>query len=289
MTLREAILKAEAALAASEIPSPHPRMDAETLLLFALEREGDRAYLLAHAMDALEHLREQRYWGLVQERVTGKPIQYITGHQEFWGLDFVVSPAVLIPRPETEHAVEAVLEVVKHIPSSRDEKLRIVDVGTGSGAIAVAVAHALPEAEVAAVDLSADALRIARGNAERNGVQVRFVESDLLAALDGEVFDVVVSNPPYIGTDHPDTVQRQVRDFEPAMALWGGPRGVEIYQRLIPQAAAVLHPGGALVMEIGYRMEQEVRDLFPPEHWSDILTWPDLQGIPRTLIARRKA
>jgi release factor glutamine methyltransferase len=284
MTLREAVSEAAVVLSQCDVPSPEPQRDAEALLLLALGREGDRAFLLANATLIVDGAATARFWESVQQRARGKPIQYITGHQEFWGLDFIVNPDVLIPRPETEHSVEAVIEFARH---QSERKLRIVDVGTGSGAIAIALAHSLPEAELTALDISGAALSVARRNTERHRVKVRFVEGDLLEPLREEQFDVVVSNPPYIGTSHPETVQRQVRDFEPAVALWGGNTGLEIYERLIPQAANVLRPGGVLVLEIGYSIDEAVRSLLLPTMWSDVRAIPDLQGIPRVVTAIR--
>ncbi|HEY0564039.1 MAG TPA: peptide chain release factor N(5)-glutamine methyltransferase [Terriglobales bacterium] len=285
MTLREAVSQAEAELAGCDVPSPDPRRDAETLLLCALGREGDRAHLLANPTLTIDCETASRFWDFVQQRALGKPIQYITGHQEFWGLDFLVNPDVLIPRSETEHSVEAVLSWAR---KQGCRNFRVVDVGTGSGAIAIALAHSLSTAEVTALDISAAALAVAQQNAVRHQVHVRFLESDLLQAVSAEKFDTVVSNPPYIGTLHPETVQRQVREFEPAVALWGGAIGLDIYERLIPQAAGVLRSGGLLVLEIGYSMDESVRSLLSPNLWRDVCSVPDLQGIPRVVIAVRE-
>jgi release factor glutamine methyltransferase len=282
MTLREAIREAETVLVSAD--SPHPKLDAEALLLLALGREGDRAYLLAHPDLVLDCATATRYWELVEQRATGKPMQYITGHQEFWGLDFMVTPDVLIPRPETEHSVEAVIEIVHRRALEAPE---ILDVGTGSGCIAVALARALPNASVTALDISAHALAIARRNIERHQVRVELLESDLLTAVVGRKFDIVVSNPPYIGTEHPENAQRQVRDFEPALALWGGTTGLEIYERLVPQAHAALKPGGHLVFEIGYSIESAVRALLSEAEWEQVEVVPDLQGIPRVITAQK--
>lgn len=281
MTLREAIDQGEAELAAAG--SGFARLDAEILLLFALEREGDRAYLFAHAAELLDIPTAARYRELLAGRATGKPMQYITAHQEFWGLDFLVTPEVLIPRPETEHAVEAVLQLV-----GEQKPLRMLDVGTGSGCIAIALAHDLAYAEVTAVDVSFAALQVARKNAARNQVSVRFLESDLLSAVVDEQFDVIISNPPYVASNHPEAAQRQVLDFEPSLALFGGPTGLEIYSRLIPQAHACLPPGGHLVLEIGYSIEAPVRALLHRSQWGELRTVPDLQGIPRVVTARRR-
>src|SRR5690349_11551196 len=186
-------------------------------MMFALGCE--RAYLYAHPERELSSEEKGRFDAAVAERASGKPLQYITGHQEFWGLDFKVSPAVLIPRPETEHLVGAVLELVGE--SGMDQP-RIVDVGTGSGCIALSLASEIPEAELCAVDISADALEIARENAKRLGFdgRVQFEESDLLSGVAGE-FDLVVSNPPYVGQCERDKVQREVREHEPGVAVFG--------------------------------------------------------------------
>jgi release factor glutamine methyltransferase len=211
-------------------------------------------------------------------------LQYITGHQEFWGLDLLVTPAVLIPRPETEHAVETALDILREIPSPR-----IIDVGTGSGCIALALASELPEAKIDAVDISREALDVARQNAEQLGFssRVQFGESDLLREYlsSGPTFDMVVSNPPYVGESEADKLQVEVREHEPHCALFGGVQGLDIYRRLMPQARQVLKPRGWLVMEIGYSQEEQIRGLL--REWNEVRSVPDLQGIPRVIAARR--
>lgn len=258
------------------------RLDAETLLMNALER--DRAYLYAHPELELSCRELRGYNELLERRASGEPLQYITGHQEFWGLDLVVTPAVLIPRPETEHSVEAALELARDIESPR-----IVDVGTGSGCIALALASELPKAKIDAIDISADALAIASRNAQRLGFadRVTFAESDLLERyLDlGTSFDVVVSNPPYVGKSEADKLQIEVRQHEPHCALFGGAEGLDIYRRLIPQAFRVLRPDGWLVMEIGFSQEQAIHQLLCD--WREVRTVPDLRRIPRVVIAQR--
>ncbi|MGH9650423.1 MAG: peptide chain release factor N(5)-glutamine methyltransferase, partial [Terriglobales bacterium] len=243
MQLRQALNSAVDRLEAALVGSP--RMNAEVLLMFVLA--CDRAYLYAHPERELTAEESARYDEALAERSTGKPSQYITGHQEFWGLDLVVTPAVLIPRPETEHVVETVLDLARGV-----KQPRMVDVGTGSGCIALALAHELQQAEIRACDISAEALEVARANAVRLELagRVHFFESDLLAALPAEpAFDFVVSNPPYVGESEPEKVQREVREFEPKVAVFAGEKGLEVYQRLIPQARAVLKPGGWLVVE----------------------------------------
>jgi len=258
------------------------RLDAESLAMHVLGQ--DRAYLYAHPGLELSPHELSDYSALIERRGSGEPLQYITGHQEFWRLDLRVTPAVLIPRPETEHAVEAALELLRGIQSPR-----VIDVGTGSGCIALALAFELPQAELEAVDISAEALDVARGNAERLGLaaRVRFGRSDLLEAHlgTGPVFDMVISNPPYVGENEADKLQIEVREHEPHCALFGGQEGLDVYRRLIPQASEVLKPGGWLVMEMGYSQEHGIRGLLG--NWKELRTIPDLQGIPRVLIARR--
>jgi release factor glutamine methyltransferase len=257
------------------------RLDAEALLMHALGR--DRAYLYAHPELELSCRELAVYNDLLERRATGEPLQYITGHQEFWGLDLLVGPAVLIPRPETEHSVEAALEVLREFESPN-----IVDVGTGSGCIALALASEMPKARIAATDISVDALELARNNAARLGLAgcVSFVQGDLLEKyIDaGPKFDAVISNPPYVANSEADKLQLEVR-HEPQGALLGGPEGLDLYRRLIPQAAAVLKPGGWLVIEIGYSQEEAIRELL--RSWGDIRSVSDLQGIPRVVVARR--
>lgn len=244
----------------------------------------DRAYLFAHPERELSDEELSRYRAALVERTRGLPAQYITGHQEFWGMDLIVSPAVLIPRPETEHVIETVLELVSKVNASQG--LRVVDVGTGSGAIALALAREFPNAEIHATDISSAALEIAKANAARLELKdrIRFHETDLLYGLDG-AFDIVVSNPPYVGESEEDEVQLEVRKFEPRNAVFAGPLGTELIERLIPQARAVLRPGGWLVLEISGTIANQVKELL--KGWNDVSVVPDLQGIPRVVRARR--
>ena len=280
MQLKQAVDAAYQFFLENDVPSP--RLNAELLLMFVLGRE--RAYLYAYPERELTPEEHSRYDEVVHERACGCPTQYITGHQEFWGLDFIVSPAVLIPRPETEHVIETVLELVKQ--HSPDGKLRLIDIGTGSGCIALAVASELPQAEIHACDISEEALEVARANAVRLGLEqkVQFRHSDLLSTYPGEQFDFVISNPPYVGESEADKVQKQVREFEPKAAVFSGWEGMDIYKRLIPQAHAALKPGGWLVTEIGFSTEEKVKALL--NGWSEIQTTADLQGIPRVVAAR---
>ncbi|HET7871756.1 MAG TPA: HemK/PrmC family methyltransferase [Terriglobales bacterium] len=359
MQLRHAVDHAYNLFLKREVPSP--RLNAELLALFVLGRE--RSYLYAHPEYELTVEEQTQYEEIITQRAEGCPTQYITGHQEFWGLDLMVSPAVLIPRPETEHVVETVLELVgkyydEHRHSTNSDfsdcaridsgRLRIVDVGVGSGCIALALASELPQAEIHGCDISEDALEIARINAARLalGSRVLFRKSDLLevylpsgsaaqrdpgeehgtassadehdpapggraatseeravmseggaaaspapapaptsAAAEASQFDFVVANPPYVGESEADKVQKQVREFEPKIAVFCGTEGMEVYRRLIPQARQALRPGGWLVMEIGYSTEAEVKELLAA--WTDVQTTADLQGIPRVMAARR--
>jgi release factor glutamine methyltransferase len=306
MQLKQTLTSALDRLEAAEVGSP--RLNAEVLLMFVLGVH--RAYLYAHPERELTPEEEARYDEVLAQRSTGIPSQYITGHQEFWGLDFVVSPAVLIPRPETEHLVETVLELARGLPHPK-----IVDVGTGSGAIALALAHELKGAEVYAVDLSADALEIAEANASRLQLdgRVKFAQCDVLKPIQNQVvipsevnlpkadersrgtpivagfsdFDFVVSNPPYVGFDEADKVQKSVRDFEPKMAVFAGERGLDIIGPLIEQAHRALKPGGWLAMEIGYSMRDAVVNLLDPTLWDEVRVVPDLQGIPRVIAGRK--
>jgi release factor glutamine methyltransferase len=278
MELREAIQTAVHRLQDAHVGSA--RMNAELLAMFVLA--CDRAYLYAHGERTLTTDEIARYDDALQERARGVPAQYITGHQEFWGMDLIVSPAVLIPRPETEHVIETVLELAREQPPQR-----VVDVGTGSGCIALALAKELPRAEIYATDLSAEALEIARANVARYQLdqRINLHQSDLLNGIEEGAFDYVVSNPPYIGEWEADSVEAQVRRFEPRLALFAGPSGLEVFTRLIPQARRVLRPGGWLVMEMGHSGRDRVCALL--RDWKEIRITNDLQGIARVAAARR--
>jgi release factor glutamine methyltransferase len=305
MQLKKALASAVDRLEAADVGSP--RMNAEVLLMFVLG--VNRAYLYAHPERELTAEEISRYDEVLAQRATGMPSQYITGHQEFWGLDFVVSPAVLIPRPETEHLVETVLELARGIAHPK-----LVDVGTGSGCIALALAHELKDADVYAVDVSAEALDIARANAARLQLdsRVRFLQCNVLTPIpkknsavipnaakrsrptplaEASVvsdFDFVVSNPPYVGFGEADKVQRSVRDFEPRMAVFAGERGLDVIGPLIEQAHTALKSHGWLALEIGYSMRDAVLDQLSPTMWDDIRVVPDLQGIPRVVSAKKQ-
>jgi release factor glutamine methyltransferase len=254
------------------------RRDAELLLLRTTGRE--RAFLLTHPDAELTAEQQASYQRWLDRRAKHEPVQYILGEQEFYGLTLRVTPDVLIPRPETEHLVEATLSRVAH-----DATVRIADIGTGSGAIAIALARSLPLAKLTALELSPPALEVARQNADRHGVadRIRFLHSDLLTAVQGETFDAIVSNPPYIAAD--EVLEEQVGGYEPPNALFAGPAGLDIYRRLIPNAWQALSARGWLLMEIGHGQREAVAGLLTG--WSEIEFVADLQGIPRVACGRR--
>ncbi|HTH53263.1 MAG TPA: peptide chain release factor N(5)-glutamine methyltransferase [Edaphobacter sp.] len=284
MTVQQALQSAAQQLATDPLLRDFARRDAETLMLHLLTLS--RASLLAHPGRELTADQLHCYQTFIQRRVRHEPLQYITGTQEFYGLSFRVSPAVLIPRPETEHLVEAVLERLPH-----DQPLDIVDIGTGSGAIAIALATHLPHAHLTALDLSPAALEVAQSNAAVLNVadRIRFELSDLLSALtsqsESRLFDAIVSNPPYVSSRDAHELHPQVREHEPATALFAGDDGLAIYRRLIPQAHAMLREGGLLALEIGHGQSEAIRDLLAG--WKNIDLLEDLQSIPRVAIAYR--
>jgi release factor glutamine methyltransferase len=273
---------------------------AELLLMHTLER--DRTWLYSNPEQELDAATRERYFSLIARRASGVPTQHLTGHQEFWGLDFEVRPDVLIPRPETEHVIEVALErlaiTAGNAASLRDAALRIADVGTGSGCIAIALAHELPSARITATDISAAALEVARRNAARQGLSSRidFIECNLLDALlhesrvtshESRLLDAIASNPPYIGRNETATLPREVREHEPDSALFGGETGTEMYAPLIAQSAILLKPNGILVLELGHNSAEHVSRLLTAPAWSDLSLTNDLAGIKRVASARR--
>jgi release factor glutamine methyltransferase len=213
-------------------------------------------------------------------------LQHITGRQEFYGLDFTVNRDVLIPRPETEFLVEQVIRLSRGLSAPL-----IVDVGTGSGCIAIALAVNIPDARIVATDISPAAIEAARANARRHKVEERieFLAGDLLAPLAGreDAIDIIASNPPYVPLSRPDMVQREVRDWEPEVALFGGEEGIDFYRRLLNEGFPFVKAEGWLVCEIGYSQLETIRDMIDPEAWNLVEVTDDLQGIPRTLTIRR--
>jgi release factor glutamine methyltransferase len=309
-TLREALTAATTQLNRS----PDLRADAarDALLLLLHTLAISRASLLAHPERILKPAEQAAYDVAILRRLANEPIQHITRNQEFYGLALEVSPAVLIPRPETETLVESVLAEFARNPDRtslnsplpsrvasrsarsvspealRPARTEILDVGTGSGAIAIALAHYLPETQFTAVDISPAALEIASINVAHHDLasRIHLLRSDLLDALpSGEIFDAIVSNPPYIPTTERNKLHPQVRDFEPEVALYAGPAGLEIYRRLIPQAGAALKPNGLLALEIGYNQRDAIAEMFAD--WCDLRFVDDLQGIPRVALARK--
>jgi release factor glutamine methyltransferase len=281
MTLRQAITAAATELAANPHLRDTAHRDAELLLLHTLQIR--RSTLLAYPDRDLSPAQQTLFETSITRRLTLEPIQYITGQQEFFGLTLHVTPAVLIPRPETEHLVEAVIE---HFSKDLSKPLQIADIGTGSGAIAIALASHLPEATITALDLSPAALAIATQNARTHNLshRIRFLESDLLAAIPN-TFDAIVSNPPYIPDTDGPTLHPQVRDYEPSTALFAGPNGLDIYRRLIPQALAALKPNGLIALEIGHGQHHALTQLLAD--WNEVAFINDLQQIPRVALARK--
>jgi release factor glutamine methyltransferase len=280
VTLQDWIQNAEARLRAG----PHPeraRRDAETLVLHLIHR--DRAFLVTDPHSELSAEGAVCYYASIERRLAGEPIQYIVGETEFYGLPFQVNRDVLIPRPETEHLVEKVVSLAAEF-----ERPRIVDVGTGSGAIAVALACKLAGASITAIDISAPALAVARVNTERNGVggHIRILEGNLLAPVAGSQFDIVVSNPPYVAESDRESLAVEVRDYEPAVALFAG-SGLDVYRRLIPEARVALAPSGFLALEIGCGQDSAVAGLLAESGFEQIEFTADLRGIPRVVYAMR--
>ena len=296
--IRSALRDAIAQLEREHVPSA--ALAAELLLIHALGR--DRAWLYGHPEEELDAATREQYFSQIARRASGIPTQHLTGHQEFWGLDFEVTPDVLIPRPETEHVIEVALERlgIGSDASSprRKEEFRIADVGTGSGCIAIALAHELPAARVIATDISAAALEVACRNAERHSVASRidFVECNLadflthesqIASHESRSLDLIASNPPYIGHREAAALPREVREHEPEVALFGGEIGTEIYAPLIEQAAMLLKPGGILVLELGYKSADRVSRLLDAPGWEGVVLTNDLAGISRVASAFR--
>ncbi len=335
MDVRTALKNGIAQLRDADVPSF--TLAAELLLLHVLGR--NRTWLYAHPEEIIATADAERFFALIARRTAGEPTQHLTGKQEFWGLEFEVTPDVLIPRPETEHVIEVALDrlALHEIRASRPQKtdgagLLLADIGTGSGCIAIALAKELPAATLYATDSSAAALEVAHRNAARHDVaeRIHFVESNLLdrwlpegaryieprllndrwlpvgaqhaAPLLGTVdttahspsasprvalFDLIASNPPYIGHREAPMLPREVRDHEPASALFGGEEGYELYAGLIAQAATHLKPGGILVLELGHDSLPAVRPLLEGSDWTDVGVTNDLAGIPRVIAAEK--
>jgi release factor glutamine methyltransferase len=283
-----------------EAKVPSYTLATELLLLHVVDR--DRTWIYSHPQDILPENTARNFLTLVARRAAGEPTQHLTGRQEFWGLPFRVSPDVLIPRPETEHLVEVALDrlAVREIRASRPgrlagENVTIVDVGTGSGCIAIALGKELPGATIYATDISPAALKMARENAANLGFaeRIEFIESNLFEKLRRPDWclscDLVISNPPYVSRRDSHSLAIEVREHEPALALYGGEEGYEFYSPLIHQAGQHLKPGGLLVLELGYDSLPAVKPLLDSGRWANVGVTNDLAGIPRVLSAERLA
>jgi release factor glutamine methyltransferase len=267
--------------------TPSAALAAELLLMHALGR--DRAWIYAHPEGILSPDEVARYEALISKRAAGTPTQYLTGKQEFWGLEFEVTPAVLIPRPETEHIVEVVLARLGE--KRRGDELQIADIGTGSGCIAVALAKELPKAKIYATDISDAALEVAKRNAARHAIgdQIHFISCSLLDGVaEPAEFDVIASNPPYVALRDAGFLQKEIREHEPKIALFAGENGLDVYSPLIQQASNRLKRGGILALELGFGMFEAVSDLLDATAgWTQVSATMDLAAIPRVLSCRK--
>jgi release factor glutamine methyltransferase len=273
MTIRTALAQGSELLGRAGIPEP--RLTAEVLLSHAIH--CDRTYFFAHPEQHLREVEWLHYGRYLDERMKGKPTQYITKKQEFYGREFRVSREVLIPRPETELLVETIIKL-NPAPGI------LIDIGTGSGAIAITLSLELRR-RIIATDLSFEALEVAKTNALKLCANVDFLEADLFKSFADGVADIVVSNPPYVALADRESLQREVRDWEPSLALFGGLSGMCVYQRLIPEAWRVLKPGGILALEIGAGQSEAISALV--SGWRNRQLFPDLAGIPRVLLCEK--
>lgn len=279
--------------AAANVPSG--ALAAELLLMSAVGQ--DRTWIYAHPESPLDASAEREFLDLIEKRSAGTPTQYLTGKQEFWGLEFEVAPGVLIPRPETEHLIEVAVDRIG--ASRKNDPLLIADVGTGSGCIAVALAKEFPRATIVATDIWPPAISIAKRNADKHGLAERiiFLHADLLKTPNGATdivdntarsFHLIVSNPPYIPSIEVSALAREVREHEPEIALFGGPEGLDVYERLIGQAGDSLRDDGLMVLELGYKSLSSVQEMLEASRrWQDIQITNDLAGIPRVISAKR--
>jgi release factor glutamine methyltransferase len=283
-TIAETLKRASEYLREASVPND--LLDAQTLLAEALSR--DRTYLIINFNKLLSDEERIKYQALIERRASGEPLQYITGHQEFFGLEFEVTPDVLIPRPETEIIIEETMSITQQAGLKRP---LIVDVGTGSGCLAVTLAREIDRLRVIATDISTSALRVAKRNAARHGMISRI---DLIAANLFDAFaeipfaDIIISNPPYVSRQELATLQREVRDWEPRVALTDFEDGLTFYRRLLKDAPARLKPGGHLICEMGYTQSDAIAAMIDPAVWSAPRILRDLQGIPRTIVSQIK-
>jgi len=320
MDVRATLKNGIAKLREANVPSF--TLAAELLLLHVLGR--NRTWLYAHPEEIISDVELQRFFDLINRRAAGEPTQHLTGKQEFWGLEFEVTPNVLIPRPETEHVIEVALDrlALRELRAGRPQKsagegLQIADIGTGSGCMAIALAKELPAASFIATDISPSALAVAQRNAQRHVVadRIHFIEANLLSPVGAQyiapqpakipnsappalhqspvtshqslLFDLIASNPPYIGRREAPSLPREVRDHEPHAALFGGEEGYELYADLITQSARHLKPGGILVLELGHNSLPAVQPLLDTPDWCNVGVTNDLAGIPRVLAAEK--
>lgn len=284
MTIAEAILQGAHQLRQAGVVEA--RREAGSLVAFVLDR--DRSFILSHAEDSIDGEQAARLHAYLERRAQGEPLQYITGHQEFFGLDFEVTSDVLIPRPETELLVESALKL------AAGSAPFICDVGTGSGCIAITLLHELreiPGARAVALDISPAALEVAKRNAARHSVteQIDFVLSDCFRSLHDpqSSFDLIVSNPPYVEERALAGLQREVRDFEPRVALLAGADGLAVIRRLLLEAGSFLKTGGHFLFEIGFDQSAAVEQLIDRNTWKLLDIYKDLQGIPRTVALEK--
>jgi release factor glutamine methyltransferase len=285
MTIGEATREAARILARAGVSDA--RREAASLLAHAIAR--DRTFLITHAEEEMAREPALKFWDYVERRAAGEPLQYITGRQEFFSLDFEVTPDVLIPRPETELLVETALRL---LDEGQAQEAFVCDVGTGSGCIPVALLHEREDVRAVGLDISPAALKVAARNAARHHLlnRLSLVASDCFNALDERhaSFDLIVSNPPYVAADALAGLQREVRDHEPRVALTPGPDGLKIIRRLLTDSTRFLKPRGHLLIEIGYDQHEAVHQLLDPHAWQLLDIHKDLQGIPRTLAVRKK-
>ena len=281
MTIGEAISYGTAVLQDNEVIEPRR----ESSLLLSLATQKDRAYLIAHPEEALSQAAMDDFHRYIRRRAAHEPFQYISGRQEFYGLDFDVSPDVLIPRPETEILVEKAIEKL-------NDKVepRFCEIGIGSGCISVAILRSVKAARAVSADISEKALAMALCNAEKHDVadRLQLRISDVFDSLEPQQFDLVVSNPPYVPSRDMSTLQPEVRDFEPHSALTDGSDGLSIIARLVDRSPAYLKPGSSLIIEIGFNQGHDVAKMFDAAVWRSVEIIPDLQGIPRIVLAGLK-
>ena len=281
MNIGDALAQAAADLAEHDVPDA--RKDAALLVSFTTGR--DKVFLIAHPESLLSSEQQSHLENLVSRRCQREPLQYILGRQEFFGLEFEVTPDVLIPRPETEVLVEKAIEILYEVPNPQS-----CEIGVGSGCISISILHAVKTATALAVDISPAAIEVANRNAIKHQVSDRLniFLSDVFNSVSPQTFDIIVSNPPYVPAPVLETLQPEVRDHEPTIALTSGQLGLNIIERLVTDSPAFLRSCGALLFELGLDQSERVRNMFDTKIWSDIEFLFDLQGIPRILYAVKR-